>query len=141
MWYSLCSLLAPLFTDEKIRRRYLITYFVSVIWSADNPTDKHASSEMKKKKISREQFELTGCGVNNFFGFIDWFWFWFQVNVRVTTMDAELEFAIQPTTTGKQLFDQVVKTIGLREIWFFGLQYIDSKGYTTWLKLNKKVTA
>lgn len=61
------------------------------------------------------------------------------VNVRVTTMDAELEFAIQPNTTGKQLFDQVVKTIGLREIWFFGLQYLDSKGYSTWLKLNKKV--
>lgn len=61
------------------------------------------------------------------------------VNVRVTTMDAELEFAIQPNTTGKQLFDQVVKTIGLREIWFFGLQYTDSKGLTTWLKLNKKV--
>lgn len=54
-------------------------------------------------------------------------------------MDAELEFAIQPTTTGKQLFDQVVKTIGLREIWFFGLQYTDSKSYSTWLKLNKKV--
>ncbi|XP_023233152.1 moesin/ezrin/radixin homolog 1-like [Centruroides sculpturatus] len=61
------------------------------------------------------------------------------VNVRVTTMDAELEFAIQPNTTGKQLFDQVVKTIGLREIWFFGLQYTDSKNYITWLKLNKKV--
>ncbi|XP_048090497.1 radixin isoform X2 [Alosa alosa] len=63
------------------------------------------------------------------------------INVRVTTMDAELEFAIQPNTTGKQLFDQVVKTVGLREVWFFGLQYVDSKGYTTWLKLNKKVTA
>jgi len=63
------------------------------------------------------------------------------INVRVTTMDAELEFAIQPNTTGKQLYDQVVKTIGLREIWFFGLQYTDTKGYTTWLKLNKKVTA
>ena len=61
------------------------------------------------------------------------------VNVRVTTIDAELEFAIQPNTTGKQLFDQVVKTIGLREIWFFGLQYTDSKNYQTWLKLNKKV--
>ncbi|XP_054713895.1 moesin/ezrin/radixin homolog 1-like [Uloborus diversus] len=61
------------------------------------------------------------------------------VNVRVITMDAELEFAIQPNTTGKQLFDQVVKTIGLRELWFFGLQYTDSKGLTTWLKLNKKV--
>uniref|UniRef100_A0A8C8GZB1 FERM domain-containing protein n=1 Tax=Oncorhynchus tshawytscha TaxID=74940 RepID=A0A8C8GZB1_ONCTS len=64
-----------------------------------------------------------------------------SINVRVTTMDAELEFAIQPNTTGKQLFDQVVKTVGLREVWFFGLQYVDSKGYSTWLKLNKKVTA
>lgn len=63
------------------------------------------------------------------------------MNVRVTTMDAELEFAIQQTTTGKQLFDQVVKTIGLREVWFFGLQYTDSKGDLTWIKLYKKVTS
>uniref|UniRef100_A0AAQ5ZL84 Ezrin b n=1 Tax=Amphiprion ocellaris TaxID=80972 RepID=A0AAQ5ZL84_AMPOC len=63
------------------------------------------------------------------------------VNVRVTTMDAELEFAIQPSTTGKQLFDQVVKTIGLREVWYFGLQYADGKGYHTWLKLDKKVSS
>ena len=34
---------------------------------------------------------------------------------------------------------QVVKTIGLREVWFFGLYYTDSKGLSTWLKLNKKV--
>ncbi len=33
----------------------------------------------------------------------------------------------------------MVKTIGLREIWYFGLQYTDTKGYQTWLKLNKKV--
>ncbi|KAL0965023.1 hypothetical protein UPYG_G00275770 [Umbra pygmaea] len=63
------------------------------------------------------------------------------VNVRVTTMDAELEFAVQQSTTGKQLFDQVVKTIGLREVWYFGLQYIDGKGYPSWLKLDKKVTS
>ncbi|CAJ0946337.1 unnamed protein product, partial [Mesorhabditis belari] len=62
-----------------------------------------------------------------------------EINVRVTTCDAELEFAIQPSTTGKQLFDQVVKTIGLREIWYFGLQYTDNKNFPTWLKLNKKV--
>lgn len=55
-------------------------------------------------------------------------------------MDAELEFAIQQTTTGKQLFDQVVKTIGLREVWFFGLQYTDSRGDLTWIKLYKKVS-
>lgn len=61
------------------------------------------------------------------------------VNVRVTTMDAELEFAIQSSTTGKQLFDQVVKTIGLRETWYFGLQFTDTQGLTTWIKLDKKV--
>ncbi len=32
-----------------------------------------------------------------------------------------------------------MKTIGLREIWYFGLQYMDSKGFLTWLKLDKKV--
>lgn len=37
----------------------------------------------------------------------------FQISVRVTTMDAELEFAIQPNTTGKQLFDQVGQTSNL----------------------------
>ncbi|XP_030223991.1 moesin isoform X2 [Gadus morhua] len=63
------------------------------------------------------------------------------INVRVTTMDAELEFAILHSTTGKQLFDQIVKTIGLRETWFFGLQFQDTKGFSTWLKLNKRVTA
>jgi hypothetical protein len=34
---------------------------------------------------------------------------------------------------------QVVKTIGLREVWYSGLQYVDGKGYLTWLKLDKKV--
>ncbi|XP_056151303.1 ezrin a [Lampris incognitus] len=63
------------------------------------------------------------------------------VNVRVTTVDAELEFSFHPNTTGKQLFDQVVRTIGLREIWYFGLQFVDNKGFVTWLKFDKKVTA
>ncbi|KAJ8290561.1 hypothetical protein GJAV_G00014490 [Gymnothorax javanicus] len=63
------------------------------------------------------------------------------INVRVTTMDAELEFAILPSTTGKQLFDQVLRTAGLREVWYFGLQYTDSKGYLTWLRNEKKVVA
>ncbi|KAG8013103.1 Ezrin, partial [Nibea albiflora] len=62
-----------------------------------------------------------------------------QVNVRVTTMDAELEFSFHPNTTGKQLFDQVTRTIGLREIWYFGLQFLDSRGFVTWLNPDKKV--
>lgn len=48
---------------------------------------------------------------------------------------------MQLNTTGQQLFDQVVKTIGLREVWYFGLQHVDSKGYLTWLKMSKKVIA
>lgn len=63
------------------------------------------------------------------------------LKVRVTTMDAELEFTVQPNTLGKQLFDQVTKTINLKEIWFFGLQYTDTKGLSSWLKLNKKITS
>ncbi|XP_077416131.1 ezrin a isoform X1 [Vanacampus margaritifer] len=63
------------------------------------------------------------------------------VNVRVTTMDAELEFSFHPKTTGKQLFDQVARTIGLREVWYFGLQFVDGKGFLTWLNIEKKVMA
>lgn len=63
------------------------------------------------------------------------------IKVRVATMDSELEFTVQPNTFGKQLFDQVAKTINLKEIWFFGLQYLDSKGFPTWLKLNKKISS
>ncbi|XP_019961209.1 ezrin a [Paralichthys olivaceus] len=63
------------------------------------------------------------------------------VNVRVTTMDAELEFSFHRNTTGKQLFDQVSRTIGLREIWYFGLQFTDIRGLTAWLNFEKKVMA
>ncbi|XP_054617812.1 ezrin b [Dunckerocampus dactyliophorus] len=62
------------------------------------------------------------------------------VNINVNSMDSELEFAVQPNATGKIVFDQVVKTLGIREIWYFGLQYMDGKGYLTWLKLDKKVS-
>jgi len=42
--------------------------------------------------------------------------------------------------TGRDLFDLVCRTIGLRETWYFGLQYEDSKGFIAWLKLDKKGT-
>uniref|UniRef100_A0A8C2JJY5 T cell activation RhoGTPase activating protein a n=1 Tax=Cyprinus carpio TaxID=7962 RepID=A0A8C2JJY5_CYPCA len=64
-----------------------------------------------------------------------------MINVCVTTMDAELEFAILSDATGKQLFEQVIKIMGLREVWYFGLQYTDTKGFLTWLKLDKKVSS
>ncbi len=47
----------------------------------------------------------------------------------------------QAKATGKLLFDQVTRTIGLREVWYFGLRFTDTKGFTSWLKLDKKVSA
>ncbi|XP_043998799.1 ezrin a [Gambusia affinis] len=62
------------------------------------------------------------------------------VNVRVTTMDAELEFSFNGSTRGRQLLEQVARTIGLREIWYFGLQFVDNRGLVSWLLEDKKVT-
>uniref|UniRef100_T1IRN5 Moesin/ezrin/radixin homolog 1 n=1 Tax=Strigamia maritima TaxID=126957 RepID=T1IRN5_STRMM len=59
--------------------------------------------------------------------------------VRVTTMDAELEFRIEWKATGQDLFDLVCRTTGLRETWYFGLQYPDAKGMYAWLKFDQKV--
>ncbi|XP_055337094.1 moesin/ezrin/radixin homolog 1-like [Paramacrobiotus metropolitanus] len=61
-------------------------------------------------------------------------------NARITTVDAEMEFDVKESVTGKELFDQVSKVIGLREIWYFGLQYTDTEGDVTWIKLNKRIT-
>ncbi|XP_061435284.1 moesin/ezrin/radixin homolog 1-like [Lethenteron reissneri] len=60
------------------------------------------------------------------------------VAVRVLTMDADMDFEIQPTATGKQLLDQVARTIGLKEVWYFGLAYNNKHG-DKWLSFNKKV--
>ncbi|CAH1391627.1 unnamed protein product [Nezara viridula] len=59
--------------------------------------------------------------------------------VKVCTLDAELEFNLEWRATGRDLFDLVCRTIGLRETWYFGLQYEDSKNCISWLKLDKKV--
>ena len=34
---------------------------------------------------------------------------------------------------------QVAKTLGLREVWYFGLQTLDSENRRIWLKYSKKV--
>ncbi|XP_062446383.1 merlin isoform X4 [Rhea pennata] len=58
--------------------------------------------------------------------------------VRVVTMDAEMEFSCEVKWKGKDLFDLVCRTLGLRETWFFGLQYT-IKDTVAWLKMDKKV--
>lgn len=52
---------------------------------------------------------------------------------------SNMEFDIDSKATGKELFDLVCRTMGLRETWYFGLQFFDSKGYINWLKFDKKL--
>ncbi|KAK7580608.1 hypothetical protein V9T40_001237 [Parthenolecanium corni] len=59
--------------------------------------------------------------------------------VKVRTLDAELEFNLETRSMGRDLFDLVCRTIGLRETWYFGLQFIDAKGFVSWVKFEKKV--
>lgn len=59
--------------------------------------------------------------------------------VKISTLDAELEFSLDHKAVGQELFDLVCRTTGLREAWYFGLQYKDNKGYLAWMKLDKKV--
>ncbi|KAK2525505.1 merlin isoform X1 [Columba livia] len=58
--------------------------------------------------------------------------------VKIITVDAEMEFSCEMKWKGKDLFDLVCRALGLRETWFFGLQYT-MKGICTWLKMDKKV--
>ncbi|VDK86859.1 unnamed protein product [Dibothriocephalus latus] len=63
------------------------------------------------------------------------------ISVKVTTVESQLEFEILKNAPGQQLFDQVVRTIGLREVWFFGIQYIDKDNNPSWLRLEKKISS
>ncbi|EJW88302.1 hypothetical protein WUBG_00789 [Wuchereria bancrofti] len=66
---------------------------------------------------------------------------WKYLYVKVSTMDADLEkITVEPDCTGRQLFDTVCRIIGLREIWFFGLQFVNKKGIPCWLQMDKKIS-
>ncbi|EDO44119.1 predicted protein [Nematostella vectensis] len=60
-------------------------------------------------------------------------------NVCISTMDAELEFPLEQSAKGSELFDLVVRTLGVRETWYFGLQFEYPTGELAWLQFDKKV--
>lgn len=59
-------------------------------------------------------------------------------NVRICTMESDMEFSCEVKWKGKDLFDFVCRTLGLRETWFFGLRY-NIKDTVAWLKMEKRV--
>ncbi|UMM21912.1 hypothetical protein L5515_003386 [Caenorhabditis briggsae] len=55
-------------------------------------------------------------------------------------MDADLEkIVIEKTWTGRHLFEAVCRIIGLRETWYFGLQYTNKKNIPCWLQNDKTI--
>lgn len=64
-------------------------------------------------------------------------------------MNSQLEFEAKEKSLGGQLISQVhviffidfkvCTSLGIREHWYFGLQYTDSNGKVTWVKENRKV--
>ena len=49
-------------------------------------------------------------------------------------------FSPQEKALGRELFEQVCKTLGIREVWYYGLLYTDAKGYKAWLRDDKRVS-
>ncbi|KAM7536833.1 hypothetical protein Aperf_G00000086207 [Anoplocephala perfoliata] len=64
-----------------------------------------------------------------------------RINVCVSTLEAELDFEVKATTNGKRLLENVARTIGLREVWYFGLLYRTNDGEECWLNLDKKISS
>ncbi|KAE8625039.1 hypothetical protein XENTR_v10006138 [Xenopus tropicalis] len=58
--------------------------------------------------------------------------------VKIMTMDSEMELTCEMNWKGSVLFGLACETLGLKESWFFGLQFT-SNGMDTWLKLDKKI--
>ncbi|XP_054466221.1 NF2, moesin-ezrin-radixin like (MERLIN) tumor suppressor a isoform X4 [Anoplopoma fimbria] len=59
-------------------------------------------------------------------------------NIRICTVESDMEFSCEVKWKGKDLFDLVCRTLGLRETWYFGLRY-NIKDTVAWLKMDRKV--
>ncbi len=62
-----------------------------------------------------------------------------RINIEVLIYDEKKLFTIDTNTTGSMLMDQIGLKIGVSEVWYFGLQYIDLKGRINWLRLERNV--
>jgi hypothetical protein len=62
-----------------------------------------------------------------------------QLDVVVSTVNSELHFSIEEKALGRELFEQVCKTLGIREVWYYGLLYTDVKGHKAWLRDDKRL--
>ncbi|KAF5299228.1 hypothetical protein FQA39_LY02401 [Lamprigera yunnana] len=53
-------------------------------------------------------------------------------------MDTELEFSVVPKTRGRELFNQISRNLGVREVWYFGLMFKGANNEDIWFDVSKK---
>lgn len=63
----------------------------------------------------------------------------FKSKIKVTTMSTELELIVPRKTKGRDLFLQVSRDLGLHELWYFGMMYLDANRHEIWFDGSKKV--
>ena len=63
----------------------------------------------------------------------------FQNNILVKTSIGTCIFPTKRDTKCANLFEEVCKTLYLKEIWYFGLYCNDKQGQQKWLKLSKVI--
>ena len=60
------------------------------------------------------------------------------MKLLVDSMETQLEFQLQHNTTGQELFDEALRVLMIREVWFFGLLWRGAS--KVWLRMDKKVS-
>ena len=63
-----------------------------------------------------------------------------KTRVSVSTYDKDFELYLPSSATGKDLFDEAMTNVGIRENRkYFGLNFIDSDNQEDWLDMDKKI--
>lgn len=60
-----------------------------------------------------------------------------MITVHIQTLEVDMEFSVPYRATGKEVFDKVTTTMGLRETWYFGLQCV--KAGQMWMIDEKRI--
>lgn len=61
-----------------------------------------------------------------------------MITVHIQTLDVDMEFSVPHRATGKEIFEKVCNTMGLRETWYFGLGQ-STKAGLVWIQDEKRI--
>ncbi|PAA54771.1 hypothetical protein BOX15_Mlig020306g1 [Macrostomum lignano] len=67
-----------------------------------------------------------------------------KLSIKISTYDADVEFDVKPKCTGQDVFNLACVTFGIRETWYFGLQFsepgLDSGSGSWWLRPDRRLS-